>query len=609
MTASIRVMSWLAIGAFAAASSACFTEVLSCTEAPEQPGCLVGKVPDQDSSGEIDRDAGRELSDGSKGELETSPDAALEDTPPDVAIEDTLPDEGKADDCGPQGCAEVLDCGHLTSGCVLGVIVDGACTTVSRPNGFPCDDDDACTQIDSCQQGSCVGADPVECTSTDPCLSAGTCDPAAGTCSDPEPVDGGSCDDGLACTIDDICEGGLCVGQPIPCPADPPCASASCVEGVGCITDASQCECVENYDCGSQHVCSGGACVCVPDCDAKACGPDGCGGSCGSCAVTEACKASTGECVCQPDCAGKQCGDSGCGTGQCGICPAGLTCESHQCVKPVCGQLDVPCPDGFMCSAAGSCEGGGDLYVPAGDFWMGCNAEVDSYCSAKEKPQHLVSLDAFAIQKTEVTVAQYKSCVEAGACTSPSDGGGALLSTYWVAGGEQLPVNFVTHAQATSFCNWAGKRLPTEAEWEKAARGGCSLVAALPEHCAISMPLFAWGNETVTCELAVMDDDGDGCGTDGPLPVGSKPAGASPYGALDMVGNLGEMVSDWYGATYYVESPVNNPQGPGSGSANVVRGGSYVTSAQGGLRAGNRTSLQVGFALDTIGFRCARSVP
>ena len=218
----------------------------------------------------------------------------------------------------------------------------------------------------------------------------------------------------------------------------------------------------------------------------------------------------------------------------------------------------------------------GMVYVPAGEFIMGSD-EGDS----DERPMHTVYLDAFYIDKTEVTNDQYRKCVEAGACDTPRK------TTYYDnADYAQHPVVYVTWNDADAYCRWAGKRLPTEAEWEKAARdtGGRT---------------YPWGGG-IDCDHAQYR----GCG-EGTVPVGSKPKGASPYGALDMAGNVWEWVADWYDSGYYSQSPGRNPPGPDSGEERVVRGGSWLRN-QWSARCADRLWYIPWYRPDDVGFRCTR---
>ena len=303
--------------------------------------------------------------------------------------------------------------------------------------------------------------------------------------------------------------------------------------------------------------------------------------------------------------------------------PAGYCAEAGVCgyasgVEP-CGLLGVPCPDGFTCEPG--YQGGWDhclandgdaVYVPGGEFWMGCNESLDVDCGVDEFPQHPVEVPSFTIDRIEVTAAAWQSCVESGACTPPSVTGGSQYSTYGVDGQESYPVDWVSWDQAEAFCAAAGKRLCTEAEWEKAARGGCELWC-LPGDaacCAASMSVWPWGEEPPTCELAVMDDgSGWGCGTDGVLPAWSHQAGASPYGALDMAGNLYELVADCYHPDFAGAPGDGAPWiDPGDACAEgdrVIRGGTFGNEAA-TVRAGLRVASSGPY--QSIGVRCCRDV-
>ncbi len=249
--------------------------------------------------------------------------------------------------------------------------------------------------------------------------------------------------------------------------------------------------------------------------------------------------------------------------------------------------------------------GGGEMVlVPAGAFWMGCNPEVDSECEDDEKPGRNVHLDAFQIDKTEVTVEQYGRCVQAGRCKKPRTSVGISANYYnWEKPGrEKHPINGVDWSDAKSFCEWSGKRLPTEAEWEKAARGTDGWK-------------YPWGHQEANCESTVMDDRStrgsagdktDGCGEDRTWPVCSKEIGNSLYGLCDMAGNLWEWVLDRYKKDYYSGGPRRNPSGPVSGKERVLRGGSWYEEPS-SARASNRYYLDPVLRDDRYEFRCARS--
>jgi formylglycine-generating enzyme required for sulfatase activity len=236
------------------------------------------------------------------------------------------------------------------------------------------------------------------------------------------------------------------------------------------------------------------------------------------------------------------------------------------------------------------------VLVPAGGFWMGCNGVRDSSCFDDEEPQHAVCLDAFEIDETEVTVAQYAACVDDGGCMNAGDT--SEFCNSGESGRSDHPINCVDWDQAKAYCEWAGKRLPTEAEWEKAARGGCELYG---DDCKTAMPIYPWGDEEPKCDRATSS----GCG-DGTRPVWSTPHGASPYLAQDMAGNVWEWVADWNGS--YDHGLAMNPSGPSSGAFRVVRGGSFAYGAP-YLRASVRYDFSPGYSYGYLGFRCARSVP
>ncbi len=226
--------------------------------------------------------------------------------------------------------------------------------------------------------------------------------------------------------------------------------------------------------------------------------------------------------------------------------------------------------------------------IPAGPFLMGTQSPKGR---ADEWPQRTVQVDAFAIDAVEVTNERYMNFVTTTGHRSPPNpyGTGVLVS---VKGIEQLPVVQVTWYDAKAYCAWAKKRLPTEAEWEKAARGTDGRT-------------FPWGEDTPTAKRANYDREWV---DDKTLhAVGSLPGGDSPYGIKDMSGNAREWVQDWYDPDYYANAPTKNPQGPDKGIVRVIRGGSWH-SPHSDITATARG--RGGFALQThgTGFRCVRSV-
>jgi len=224
---------------------------------------------------------------------------------------------------------------------------------------------------------------------------------------------------------------------------------------------------------------------------------------------------------------------------------------------------------------------GSMVRIPAGAFTMGSDmGESD------EAPSHRVYLDAFYIDKYEVTNAQYKEFIDATGRRAPDNWGWGL----YPPGRENKPVSCVSWIDADAYCRWAGRRLPTEAEWEKAARGEDGRI-------------YPWGEDidSTRCNyrydlLLSLDDS---------APVGSYPAGVSVYGAHDMIGNIWEWVADWYDPRYYRESPSRNPVGPRKGRFRGFRGGGWTCTPY-YLRTSFRTRATPEHNCQYMGFRCAR---
>jgi formylglycine-generating enzyme required for sulfatase activity len=222
------------------------------------------------------------------------------------------------------------------------------------------------------------------------------------------------------------------------------------------------------------------------------------------------------------------------------------------------------------------------LLIPASEFTMGSNDGEND-----EKPPHQVYLDAFYIDKFEVTTPSYAKFIEAA---------GGVLPKFWegvMPGGEgDRPVVGIDWNNAAAYCQWVGKRLPTEAEWEKAARG-------------FDGRIYPWGHESPT-KLNANFAKTNWKGYSTLVPVGKLEGGKSPYGIYDMAGNVYEWVADWYDKDFYRSSPDRNPTGPKSGQFKVLRGGSWSVNAF-SLRSTARTYFTPTHRYNFIGFRCAKT--
>ncbi|MFO0749957.1 MAG: formylglycine-generating enzyme family protein [Myxococcota bacterium] len=289
-----------------------------------------------------------------------------------------------------------------------------------------------------------------------------------------------------------------------------------------------------------------------------------------------------------------------------GVCDCDEGFGGPGCAIPDCGPLGQ-CPTGFSCQDGRFCVsvGGDEVSVPASDFWMGCNAAVDGNCFEFESPQHEVSLSPYAIDRTKVTAAAYKACVGAGACSLPASTISTQATYDWPSK-QSHPVNYVSFYQASQYCSWRGKRVCTEAEWEKASRGGCETVSG---DCRTSMRKYPWGNNDPSgCDQMSWQ----GCQNGQPTwDVNAFPGGASPYGALEMTGNVMEWTSDWFAP--YPASHQTNPQGPAQGGPGVANGVTLRSSVWNEsisyARCSRRTNQPPAVQDSTIGFRCCRSLP
>ncbi|PKN58510.1 MAG: hypothetical protein CVU56_05360 [Deltaproteobacteria bacterium HGW-Deltaproteobacteria-14] len=462
---------------------------------------------------------------------------------------------------------------------------DLACTTnacdetnqrcVNDPSACVCVDDAGCPNANKCdgttscdtEQNTCIPGTPVVCTAPSEACKVAVCVPATGECAVVDADNGTGCDDQSVCTTSDKCIGGTCAGTAIGCVPPNACQqSAGCDPVSGCQFTPKSGQCPVSA--GVTGTCAGGTCqppVCVPACEHG------------------------GLCVAPNTC---DCSDTDF---------HGAHCE----IPNPCGVLGVPCPPDFVCTDAGTCENETEVFVPAGQFWMGCNPAKETCVSPNESPQHLVTLSGYAIDKNKVTVAEYEGCVNDGTCSPPqigSSGGCSGTTTYGVGGKLNYPIDGVHADDAEAYCegDWSGtgviKVLCTEAQWERAARGGCETVPGGEDSgtCRSGMRTYPWGEAAPSCDLAVLSTCNGGS-----APVGSKPGGVSPYGARDMGGNFGEWVATL--DSPYTADPVTDPPMDTAfvGSEVVIRGSAP--------RAARRYAEFWNCAA-SISFRCCRPV-
>jgi formylglycine-generating enzyme required for sulfatase activity len=261
--------------------------------------------------------------------------------------------------------------------------------------------------------------------------------------------------------------------------------------------------------------------------------------------------------------------------------------------------------------------------VPPGTFWMGCNTAVDTECYNSEKPYHEVTLDAYYVEQYEVTAKAFAAFLQTnnntcpgGACMVAGQAGATVVKsgTSWVpaTGKEMFPANFVNYAGATAYCASKGRVVCTEAQWEKAARG--------PDGRK-----YPWGNESLDCNHATSAAT---CNPTALAGVESKPAGVSPYGAYNMIGNVAEWVQDRWYCDYYCngddalytqtdhsctqclnKGPWKNPWlNPVAVLATglVVRGGSFENANKAALRTSSRSPVPEATGSGSRGARCCQ---
>lgn len=248
--------------------------------------------------------------------------------------------------------------------------------------------------------------------------------------------------------------------------------------------------------------------------------------------------------------------------------------------------------------------------ISSGSFMMGCQSgDTLCYENGEEEPLHEVTLSSFKIDKYEVITADYKKCIAAGVCNNLNEdephyivaepegyytNNCSINSPDWDE--DELSVNCISWFGAKAYCEWVGRKLPTEAQWEYAASGTANT-------------LYTWGNESPSCSYTMMYDtvsSKSGCGTESMAKPGEYLNDVSPFGVFDMAGNLTEWVSDYYKIDYYSQSPQNDPLGPETGSYKIFRGGFWGGSDPATFRNSARPYLPPETALSMHGFRCAK---
>lgn len=521
--------------------------------------------------------------------------------------------------CGDETCKypeNVLDC---PSDC-LGTCGDLKCKWPDTAENCPGD----CSG-NTCGDGICTAPDNVD------------------NC----PADCSTCGDGICqecfCTME-----GVCVSSCI----------ADCIneDGTGC------------FACGNQHCEPGESPVtCPQDCSNAQCGdglcdpaaesPETCPADCGTSCGNGSCQFGENMNSCPADCGG--CGDGKCQqwelAGACpGDCPAACgdgicdpaekdkclpDCPTEICVKNCGGDNYGPDGCGGCCQTCGEfemCQGGvcvgAMATVAKGSFFMGCNAVLDSVCTTKEKPQHLVSIVYdYKIDVTEVTNAAFavfltvngNSCLEApeGPAVDCANTGKSQVTITedgmaWepAPGMGQHPVVGVTFYGAKTYCKWLGRRLCSEAEWEKAARGDCDELWLELDPCKEQMPTYPWGTTDPESDCTLANWAGGGCAGINPgttEPVGSHPGGLSQFHSLlDMAGNVAELTADCWHGGFGGDMPTDGSPWQTSCSMQgaVRKGGCFFDNATCDVRSPARDYLPYDETSSLTGFRCCNTV-
>ncbi|MGI5828823.1 MAG: formylglycine-generating enzyme family protein [Bradymonadia bacterium] len=391
-----------------------------------------------------------------------------------------------------------------------------------------------------------------------------------------------------------------------------------CGDQISCVD--SSCKGVCNSECLNGGMCTGtNICTCTNGWNGARCEIPICESPCnnGTCSGPNTCTCVTG--WSGETCATPVCNPS-CQNG--GTCSAPNTCtcatgwSGEICATPVC---DPPCQEGKICSGPNiccslnwtgeNCKTPDRVRIPASgtttNFVMG-RPDSDIWGESDEQPSHEVTLNAYMMDRYLVTAASYKLCVEAGSCTVTNTGRNC---TYGVVGKEHHPINCVDWLQAKSYCEWAEGRLPTEAEWERAAKGTTHRRFPWGDECPKSWSSqYCTGAEwSASTAKANCDESYCNDGFAKTSPVDQFPLGKSPDGLYDMAGNLREWVSDW-SRREYKSAAVSNPTGPESGKFRVQRGG-YWREYGIWLRVAHRHEGEPDYRTSDMGFRCVSLVP
>ena len=516
---------------------------------------------------------------------------------------------------------------------------DDACDSgvkcVHSANAAPCDDGDACTSGDGCDAKACKGQPSNLCNDNNPCTTD-SCSSATGMCSHAV-LTGLVCDDGNPCSAADACDKtGVCKGTGDPCNDSNACTSdacdpiqagkclhtaVSCDDGLPCTTDScnplSGCTHSPSVGaaCSDGNVCtSGDACVSATSCQGKliACNDNN---PCthDTCFKITGCAYEPNQLACDdgnPCTTGDICAAGSCSPGKTPLnCSDGNNCTLESC-DPLKGCQHGPAPEwtscdasnaNMICSATGYCLHAllakQSTYIASAKAEFGCDpASLGLMCPDSARPIHVATLDPFFIDVTEARVSDYTKCVAAGSCPAITDP--ACNSS--MAGKSDHPVNCLNRDAATKYCKFIGKRLPTEHEWERAARGPTCTVST-GGVCLAGNQLYPWGIGPATCALAIFNDSGVGCGTGGTWSVGA--GWHAPWGPIGMAGNVSEWVSDDFLPTYNDVAAVN-PKGPKPNGTGILRGRS-AWGIVGVMAVFFRADSPQGASDPSFGVRCA----